>query len=139
MLDKDLYLFQFGIKVALVEDRITKLLELKRELFQHVPKVITDGLLKEDSAFDEACHLLNSDQVENAICFQYSSDSTAKDIIDFVNSDRTIYLAEFEDNMIIIKNNENTIAQPIMLFEHIVFFDKEKFVVLSHKMFSEIL
>lgn len=69
MLDKDLYLFQFGIKVALVEDRITKLLELKRELFQHVPKVITDGLLKEDSAFDEACHLLNSDQVENAISY----------------------------------------------------------------------
>lgn len=139
MLDKDLYLFQFGIKVALVEDRITKLLELKRELFQHVPKMITDRLFKEDSAFDEAFSLLNSDQIENAICFQYSSDNTMKDIVDFVNSDRTIYLAELEDNMIIIKNKENTIAQPIMLFEHIVFFDKEKFVVLSHKMFSEIL
>jgi hypothetical protein len=139
MLDKDLSLFQFGIKVAIVEDRINKLLELKRELFQHVPKVITDGLLKEDSAFDEAISLLNSDQVENVICFQYSSDSTMKDIIDFVNSDRTIYLAEIEDNMIIIKNKENTIAQPIMLFEHVVFFDEEKFVILSNSMFSEIL
>jgi len=139
MLDKGLSLFQFGIKVAIIEDRINKLLELKRELFQHVPKVITGGLLKEDSAFDEACRLYNFDQIENVICFQYSSDSTMKDIIDFVNSDRTIYLAEIEDNMIIIKNKENTIAQSIMLFEHIVFFDEEKFVILSNKMFSEIL
>ena len=139
MLDKDLSLFQFGIKVAIIEDRINKLLELKRELFQHVPKVITGGLLKEDSAFDEACRLHNFDQIENVICFQYSSDSTMKDIIDFVNSDRTIYLAEIEDNMIIIKNKENTIAQSIMLFEHVVFFDEEKFVILSNKMFSEIL
>ena len=30
MLDKDLSLFQFGIKVAIIEDRINKLLELKR-------------------------------------------------------------------------------------------------------------
>lgn len=139
MLDKDLSLFQFGIKVAIVEDRINKLLELKRELFQHVPKIITDGLLKEDSAFDKVLSPLNSDQVENVICFQYNSDSTMKDILDFVNSDRTIYLAELEFNMIIIKNKENTIAQPIMLFEHVVFFDEEKFVILSNKMFSEIL